>query len=83
MKTKKPTEVELGTLTLSQRYQSFHDGTIFEIGENHKVSKVMVSPTGIRYYKISGTTHWVTDHQVCNVNINNVPTRRTVKIYSA
>lgn len=80
--TKVP-DTDLGTVTLSQRYESVYNGTIFELGETYKVGKMMVSPTGIRYYKVFGTIEWLSDHQVCNVNVNNIPKLRAVKIYSA
>ena len=83
MKTQSTAKEELGTVTLSQKHQFLSDGTTFEVGEVFKVTKVVESPTGIRYYKLSGTIHWLSDKQVCNVNINNISKPRTVKIYSA
>ena len=82
-KVAKEPEVELGTVTLLETYSSFYDGTTFDKGATLKIGRMMTSPTGRRSYKIFGTTHWVTDSEVHNVNINNVPKRRTVKIYSA
>jgi hypothetical protein len=82
-KVVKEPEVTLGTVTLTDTYTSFYDGTVFPKGDVKEVGKMMISPTGRRSYKILGTTHWVSDNEVCNVNIANVPQRRTVKIYSA
>ena len=82
-KVQKEPEVVLGTVTLKDTYTSCYDGTVFPKDEALKVGKVLISPTGRRSYKILGTTHWVCDNEVHSVNVNNVPTRRTVKIYSA
>ena len=83
VKTQKEPETVLGTVTLKETYTSFYDGTVFPKDEVLRVGKIMTSPTGRRSYKIYGTTHWLTDSEVHNVNVTNVPTRRTVKIYSA
>jgi hypothetical protein len=79
----KAPEVDLGTVTLSQTYSSSYDGTTFPKGTVLKIGRMMTSPTGRRSYKIFGTTHWVSDHEVYNVTVTNIPKRRTVKIYSA
>jgi len=77
------TETDLGTVTLSENYSSSYDGTFFQKGTILKIQKIMTSPTGKRFYKISGTINWISDKEVCNVNVANLSKRRTVTIYSA
>lgn len=81
--TIKNEENDFGTVTLSKTYSSPYDGTMFQKETVLKISKIVVTPTGGRFYKLSGINHWISDNEVYNVNINNVPKRRTVKIYSA
>lgn len=77
MSTEQKTQV-LGTVTLTK---DFTTGPLSK-GQILEVSKVFESPTGMRYYKLFNTKVWVSDQEVCNVNIVTVPKRRTVKIYS-
>jgi hypothetical protein len=82
IRTKEP-EVSLGTVTFSKPYSSNYHNTVFEKDSVVSVSKVLPCLAGQRFYKIFGTTLWISDNEVYNVNVANVPKRRTVKIYSA
>lgn len=79
----KEQDSNLGTVTLTGSFSSPYDGTTFQKETVLKISKTLVSPTGKRFYKISETIHWLSDNEVYNVNIINVPQIRSVKIYSA
>lgn len=81
-KIEKVPDTDMGTLTLSQRFCSWQNGSAIENGTTVKIGKVMSSPVGIRYYKVFEANIWLSDHQVCNVKVKDVPSVRSVKIYS-
>lgn len=77
-------DVDLGTVTMATEFKSFHDQTVYTTGMVLRVGKLMMSPTGIRYYKVFDAPHWLSDHQVVGVKVKDVPKkRRPVTVYKA
>lgn len=84
MRTEQQTsDMKLGTITLSKDYFCNRHDIDLKKGEIVEICKVLQIKSGLRYYKLNNSKVWISDNEVCDVNIVHVPQRRTVVVYSA
>jgi hypothetical protein len=78
---------EIGKVMIKLDVTSNYHNVAFVAGTELAVSKVMLSPTGLTYYKVLGSPVWVSSHEATmatNINVGHprLTSRSYQKVYA-